>query len=348
MRLLVITQVMDRSDPALGFFVRWVEEFAKRIQKVEVLCLKKGNCSMPVHSLGKESRKQSGMKIVDRIVYMVRFFATLIRIRGNYDTVFVHMNEEYVLLAGLYWRLCGIPVYLWRNHYEGSWRTRLAVALSTKTFCTSAYSYTAQFKKTVIMPVGVDTESLHTDTPVERVARSILFLARFDRSKKPHLLVEALGKLKSEGVSFHATFVGGQSDPTSGYQTEVANKAKELGIDTYCDFIGAVPNTETFRYYRASLIYVNCAGSGMLDKTVFKAAAAGCLVATSSLDIAKYVDKRCVFQDGNADELKEVLKYILAMSGDDKEKLRTQYVSLVEQNTLPVLMDKLVVEMNKA
>jgi len=58
MKLLVVTQVVDTEDPVLGFFVRWVEELAKHVESVEVICLREGKHMLPVnvhvHSLGKE------------------------------------------------------------------------------------------------------------------------------------------------------------------------------------------------------------------------------------------------------------------------------------------------------
>ena len=68
------------------------------------------------------------------------------------------MNQEYVLIAGWLWKLLGKRTYLWRNHYAGSWLTDVAAVFCTKVFCTSKHSYTVKYKKTVLMPVGVDTE----------------------------------------------------------------------------------------------------------------------------------------------------------------------------------------------
>ena len=55
---LIITQIIDKDDPILGFFHRWVEEFAKHIDHIDVICLKKGEHTLPsnvsVYSLGKE------------------------------------------------------------------------------------------------------------------------------------------------------------------------------------------------------------------------------------------------------------------------------------------------------
>lgn len=43
MRLLILTQAVDLDDPVLGFFHRWIVEFAKRFDTIEVICLKAGD-----------------------------------------------------------------------------------------------------------------------------------------------------------------------------------------------------------------------------------------------------------------------------------------------------------------
>ena len=58
MKLLIITQKVDINDDVLGFFHRWIEEFAKHCEKITVICLQKGEYNLPdnvkVLSLGKE------------------------------------------------------------------------------------------------------------------------------------------------------------------------------------------------------------------------------------------------------------------------------------------------------
>lgn len=36
MKLLIITQTVDAEDPVLGFFVRWIEEFARTTRSLAV------------------------------------------------------------------------------------------------------------------------------------------------------------------------------------------------------------------------------------------------------------------------------------------------------------------------
>src|SRR3972149_3520538 len=99
MRLLIVTQVVDTNDSDLGFFHRWIEEFAKHCESIVVICLKEGQHRLPptvaVYSLGK-GKTASGFQLPAgrRFRYTIRFFTLLWRLRNSYDAVFVHMNPE--------------------------------------------------------------------------------------------------------------------------------------------------------------------------------------------------------------------------------------------------------------
>ena len=166
MRLLITTQAVDLDDPVLGFMHRWIEEFAAHFDSIEVICLKQGRMQLPanvhVHSLGKphfaKASRDEGSRLVSRIRYILRFYRYLWKLRGSYNAVFVHMNQEYVLLGGIFWRMSGKKFVLWRNHKKGSWTTRLAAGLATTVCYTSSAAYVAHFKNAVQMPIGIDTE----------------------------------------------------------------------------------------------------------------------------------------------------------------------------------------------
>lgn len=346
MRLLILTQIMDRTDPTLGFFVPWVEELAKRVESVDVICLQKGGYELPdnvrVVSLGKESNTLP--RLLARFKYIFNFYKQLFALKFKYDAVLVHMNHEYVLMGGILWELFGKRVYLWRNHYEGSWLVDFAALFCTKVFCTSRYSYTAHYKHTVIMPTGVNVESLMPEVPIERIPRSILALGRLSPSKRPEFLLQTYALLKKRGIDFTASFVGGAKE--EDYQQTLEDLAKTLGVDDRVTFVGAVPNTETFRHYRAAELFVNASKSGMLDKSMFKAMAAGALVVSASKDLAQEVSSEFVFNEGSVEHLANKLEYLLALSDEEKRKKSEEFTEVVKRNSLPVVADRLVEEMS--
>lgn len=338
MRLLIITQKINRKDSTLGFFCRWIEEISKKFKKTSVICLERGEHQLSpdikILSLGKEEGKS-------RLKYIMNFYKYIWQERKNYDAVFVHMNQEYLLLGGLFWQLWSKKVFMWRNHYAGNFLTRIAGLFCKEVFYTSKFSYTAKFKNAIIMPVGVDESSLMTDTQIERIPKSILFLGRLDPAKKPEVLLKALGIVSNKGLDFSVSFVGGTSDPNSNYPEELANLAKTLKINDKIVFVGPVPNTETFRFYRSHEIFVNCSKSGMFDKTILKACASGCLVLATSKDFESLVGPEFSFPDDDYNELANKLIKLLSMDLSEKEKLVIKLQGIIKNHSLPILVEKL-------
>lgn len=331
MKLLIVTQVVDTEDPVLGFFVRWIEEFSKHVERIEVICLKEGRHELPanvrVHSLGKEKGDAS------RGIYALRFMSLVWKLRDEYDAVFVHMNQEYILIAGWLWKLLGKRIYLWRNHYAGSRLTDIAAAFCAKIFCTSKHSYTAKCKKTVLMPVGVDAERFSTDARIERKPHSILFLARMAPSKRPEMLIDALIILAREGVTFTATFVGSPLPKDEIYYEGLKEKVRRAGIAEMVSFRSGIPNAQTPDLYRASEIFVNTSRSGMLDKTIFEAAASGCLVLAASADWAEQAGGDLLFTD--ASTLARRLAVFLALpSAEAAARTNRLRTGVIEANSL--------------
>jgi glycosyltransferase involved in cell wall biosynthesis len=335
MRLLILTQAVDLDDPVLGFFHRWIEELSRRYDHVHVICLREGRHALPenvaVHSLGKEKGRT-------RREYVQHFFALIWKLRREYQRVFVHMNQEYVLLGAIPWRVFGKKVYLWRNHYKGSYLTSLAVHLSNKVFCTSKLSFTARFKKAVLMPVGIDI------VPVDilRNPRSILFLARFAPSKHPEVLIDALKLLKQKKIRFTASLYGSPLPKDEPFYEAVRKHAE--GLSTV-EFFGSVSHDQTPAIYAAHDIFVNLSGSGMYDKTIFEAAAEGCLVVASSRDFAQATEPEFTFKHSNPEDLARVLQVILAMPKKAKDTARSRFRELAQSHSLETLAERLVEEM---
>lgn len=334
MRLLVITQAVDPEDTYLGFFVGWLTEFAQQFGSIEVVCLKKGVATLPanvsVHSLGKEISRS-------RLRYIVRFYTYAWKLRHEYDGVFVHMNQEYVLLGALLWKLLGKRAYLWRNHGTGGPLTSLAVMLADKTFCTSRFSYIAKYKKNVLMPVGVDTDTFRPIPGVQRKARSILFFGRFAPSKQPDLLVEALAQLPGE---WSASFVGSPLPKDGGYETRVRERVHQLGLENRITFSPGIPHRVAPELFSAHDVYVNLAASGMYDKTIFEAAACGCRVLAASEDFAAISPPSRLHQF-DAHAIAKEIESMLAASADAQTRSREALITLAHQHSLKSLVARI-------
>lgn len=339
MRLLILTQKVSAEDDVLGFFHCWIEECAKRFEKVTVICLEKGQSDLPpdirVFSLGKENRKS-------RFSYVLNFFRYIWLTRGDYDAVFVHMNQEYVLLGGIFWRLLGKKIGLWLNHPYGSFATRLAIRLSHVVFCTSPYAYVAPFKKTVLMPVGVDTEVF---LPIggARLPDSIVFLSRFSPIKKPELLIDALALLKQKNLLVSKTvFIGNAAPKDAGYVLKLKEKIAREKLEDYITFRPGLPHREVPALLGQFEVYVNTTPTGSMDKTIFEAMACETIIIVSNKALVGDIPDYLLFKENEAESLSDSIEKIFLKSSTERRDIGVsmrQYV--IEKHSLNALMNKL-------
>ena len=321
MKLLIVTQAVDTENPVLGFFVRWIEEFAKRCERIEVICLKEGKHHLPaqvrVHSLGKE-------KGASRAKYVFNFYTYIWNLRRDYDAVFVHMNEEYILLGAPLWRLTGKKILFWRNHPNGNMITAVAVILSDKVFCTSVRSYTARFLKTRIMPVGIDT-SFFADQGKVRTKNSLLMLGRIAPVKKQEIIIDALALLHKEKIPFIARIVGGALPKDAPYYALLREKVLEANMSDSVSFSRLVPHEETVSLYNESEILINATPNGSMDKTIFEAMACGMLPLVSNEDLRGNVDEVFLFKEQDAADLVEKIKRLFFLGDEQKNEYRMKH-----------------------
>lgn len=342
MKLLILTQKVDQEDTVLGFFHGWVREFAAHCEEVTVIALGVGEYQLPdnvrVFSLGKEGGES-------RIKYLFNFYRYIFRERNHYDAVFVHMNQEYVLLGGIFWRLLGKRIFLWRNHRDGDFLTDLAVSLSSKTYATSPQSYVKQQhpEETRIMPVGVDTEQFAQSKMVTRDPRAILFFGRISPIKRVELFLEVMRKLKERGVVCVAHIVG---DPANEGDSEYLEKLRAFiaanDLSSFVTISPGVPNNKAPELYSSHGIMMNFTVNGSFDKTIIEAMACETLVLTTNDALSGEVPELFLSKEADAAILADRLEMLLALSETEQQvygkKLR-DYV--IEKHSLRLLAQKL-------
>ncbi|MEK7107410.1 MAG: glycosyltransferase family 4 protein, partial [Patescibacteria group bacterium] len=334
MRLLIITQAVDLDDPVLGFFHSWIRELAKRSESVHVICLKEGRHSLPanvrVYSLGKESG-------VSRTKYIWRFFKYIWSLRNEYDSVFVHMNQEYVLMGGNLWWILGKRVVLWRNHKRGSIFTRIAGFLSFKVCFTSPSAYVAHFGNAVQMPIGIDTALFKPSGSAN--PNSILFLGRLDAVKKPEVFLQALDILAKQNIAFMADIIG---DPTPGREEFARELRKRFSSVPGVAFKPSIRNDEAAAEYASHAIYVNLTPSGSFDKTIGEGMACGCIVVVGNEALRGAVPDELLVDVNSADSVARGIKSALLMDADRREALsRKSRAYVIETHSLALLAPRL-------
>lgn len=331
MKLLITTQAVDLDDPVLGFFHEWIIAIAGHFDVVHVICLKEGRHNLPpnvhVHSLGKEGGES-------RFKYVTRFYSYMWKLRNDVDVVFSHMNPHYIVLAGLFWKLKGIHMFLWRNHKEMNLKTRIAAYFSQNVFYTSSFACLRAFKHSVQMPVGIHTAVFHEDSDVTPVPRSILFLGRLSRIKRPELFMNAV-----RGISDITVHVYGDTTPDVKYTKEDLGRMGGPSVVMH----GSVKNSETPQIYRAHELYVNLTPEGSMDKTVLEAGACGALVLVYNKSFKGIVPDDCLLPDDRVETISGKIEKLLSLPHERKQELRRSLVEVAQRDhSLDALIKKLL------
>ncbi len=254
MRLLIVTQVVDTEDPILGFFVRWIEEFAKHCEKITVVCLRKGTHALPKHveviALGEHHRIRRTFELCS-----ISFGRS-----ADYDVVFAHMSPEFVVAAGWLWRLMGKRVGLWYTHKSVTAWLRIAVFFAHKVFSASIESFRYPTSKLTVTGHGIDTEFFSPDTKVARGER-LLSVGRLMPSKRHDLAIEAAAK-------------AGKTLRIVGNGPEEQNlKKRVVSLGAKVDFLGGLNQTQLRDEYRKAAFLIHTSETGGLDKVVLEALA---------------------------------------------------------------------------
>ena len=320
MKLLICTQAVDKNDPILGFFHRWIEEFAKHFEEVQVICLREGVHTLPknvhIYSLGKENGES-------RIKYISRFYGYLRMLRGSYTRVFVHMNPHYILLGGLYWTLTHTPIFFWRNHARMNLMTRIAAPFTKKIFYTSPFACTSRYAHAVQMPVGID----HTlFVPKERLRSEkikLLFLGRISPVKKIEVCIDA-GAVLSSAYEIH--IYGDAPKKDAQYYKMLIQRA---GGNIF--FHPAVTNSETPEIYSAHDVYINLTPEGSMDKTVLEAVCCGVPVIVANTSFASVLPPSAFLSTTTPETLAQKITALTQLSQSERIEMTEHARKIVVQ-----------------
>lgn len=323
MRLLIVTQTLDKNDSNLGFFHSWVLGFSKKFETVKVIALNVGAHDLPpnvtVHTLGKEL----GMERIPRIM---RYVALLVRFRREYTHVFVHMNPEYVLGGGLIWRLLGKKIGFWYVHGAVTARLKLAELFVHKIFTASVESCRIKSKKIAVVGHGIDTDVFTPGNTPHPPA--VLSAGRLSPSKQLDVIIDALTLVKKEVPSLSASIVGAAGTPEEKeYAERITKKAKGVGISV----LSPVTHAEVPHLLQGADIFLNASTTGSLDKAVLEAMSAGVVPVTSNPAFEYILKPLNLYTEVRAELFAKVVSMLLK-NPQVKEKLAQRVREEVVQN----------------
>ncbi len=239
---------------------------------MSVICLREGKHSLPpnvrIYSLGKEHG-------AGRITRLVRFLRSIRLLRDEYDAVFVHMNPEYVVLGGRFWRKQHKRVSLWYAHKSVTRWLRRAVPYADEIFTSSASGFRLQSPKVHIVGQGIDTELFKPAMHVENIELRIVTMGRIAHSKNLIEMLRVLDELHARGEKFSFKIIGEADASEEAYRDSLLAEIEKRPYKEKVKLLGAMPHAALPKALGDADVFINLSTTGSMDKAVLEALASG-------------------------------------------------------------------------
>lgn len=339
MKILIFTQVLDTRHSVLGFFHGWVIAFAQHCEHIHVICLYEGHHNLPsnvtVHSLGKEHGK-------GRAVYLWRFFTLIWQLRHEYDAVFVHMNQIYVVLGGLFWRLTGKKIGLWYTHPSVGILLRVATKFTNIVFTGSASSFRIPTSKINVMGQGIDFDLFTYKQNLNIASPVAIVVGRISAIKNLELAIETLPLLR-KFVDATLCIVGGPlNEHDAAYQETLKEKIRTMELEEWVVWTGPLPALEMQQKLQQADIFLHTSLTHSADKTLPEAMSSGLFVVSSNEAYKNDLPEIC-FVPPNANAYAKAVQTFMSLPISDQETLRLGLRTTVkEKHSLNRLVERIL------
>jgi glycosyltransferase involved in cell wall biosynthesis len=311
MKLLIITQKVDKDDSYFGFFHTWLALFAQKCEQVTVLALETHSYELPnnvrVLSLGKEEKKS-------RTQYLLNFWKYTWKYRNDYDVVFCHMSPLYVIAGFPIWKLLHKKISLWYIHRNVDFKLWMAEKLTDVVFTASPESFRLKSKKVRYVRQAVSSEQFRRPASMNHLydgTLRVVSVGRITAIKNLDVLIRAANILHTRGIVIDVALVGGAvTKEDTAYEAMLRRLVRELDADAYIHFAGSIPFARICESYWSSDVSVNLCPTGGMDKAVLESLAAGTPAIVSNeafKSVLSPYEEALMFSERNVDDLVERL-----------------------------------------
>ncbi len=339
---MITTQTVDKHDPLLGFFHGWIDELSKHFDRIDVICLKEGEHSLPssvhIHSLGKESSENDLKYIYKFYKYFWEYYC-----KSNVDYVFFHMGAIMNIMASPFFlirKLKKTKFFWWKTHGHINVAGRLALCFVDRIYTAVPQSFPVESKKKYSVGHAIDTKLFRKVSRLENRSL-ILFVGRISRSKRVEQLIAITERLKKEGVDVRTRIVGEAID--KAYLIDLREKVTKLHLEKEIEFVGGVCHDQLASEYEKARIFINPSDNDGLDKVVLEAMMCGGIPITANISFEHMLSPYGLYmKKGDIEGYVQCVKRILAMSEDDRSILSKELGNIVtSQHALATLSNRI-------
>lgn len=322
-KLLIFVNKFDENDDLLGFFVGWVKELTRHLDRIIVVTQHVGKYEqwpgLKVIPIDKSQTPNPAKRAL-------KFISLLFRLRADYDGALVIMAPAWAIIASSVTKIFGKKLYLWYAVWRGSWKLRLAEKLVDKIFCSVPEAFPFKTSKLTSIGQGIDTDFFKPDE-IRREVNKILILGRISPIKRVDVLLKSISELKKYQSELYdkidIEIAGGSGNSgDEKYIIFLKKLSEELGISKKIKWSGRIPHSRTAIIFQEADIVVNMTPTGSFDKTMLEAMSSGAIVLSSNRAWLKFFDdelaRLLLFHQDDPHDLAQKLAGVLSLDGTIK------------------------------
>ncbi|MBT5937366.1 MAG: glycosyltransferase family 4 protein [Candidatus Peribacter sp.] len=335
MKLLIITQKVDKTDPILGFFHKWIDEFASHCDSVTVVGQQVGSHQLAENVEVISLEKERGRKNISQII---RFWKIIWSNRKEYDSVLVHMTPVWILIGAPLWIVLRKPMYLWYEIKRGSWKLTASLFFVKKVFAASEHGLPTIAKKQKIVGHGIDTDTFVPQKDL-REPKHLVAIGRLTKVKHYEVILKALSTLDD----CRLTIAGGTiTSSDKEEEKRLRDLMHRLNIADRVEIGWVSPEDIPQLLQRADVMLH--ASQGGLDKVVLQAMSCGCpVVSTSEAAIDELPESCCA----NERTMSAKVDAITRLGNHDRDILSEELRKIVSnEHSLKQCISEIVTHMN--
>lgn len=318
MKLFVITQAVDSTHPALGFFVEWIRSFRKHpsVSRVTVASfdrLSEGIDDVVIHRISKQGRWG-----------LMKTMWALLR-SSEWDVLFVHMTPVWCIACWPIVLLKGKKMVLWYTHGTASMSLRLACLLSNEIYTATANAFPLRSSKCFAVGHGVPEQF----GSVERgniSGHRYLSIGRLSRRKRVVETLEFFARIVAMDPQATLTWAGSGTGDVQ-YEIDIEQTIHQLKLESCVQMIGPIVPEQTLSVYASHDLLLHLSATGSLDKVVIESLMAGCAVMSTNQATAEGLGAEWLWNDSLDDTAAaEALKRAReGVSSETRQKISRQY-----------------------
>jgi glycosyltransferase involved in cell wall biosynthesis len=249
-----------------------------------------------------------------------------------------------------------IPILLWYAHGHTPFIVRVAERLVDRVLTSTAGGFRLPSSKLQIIGQGINTDRFvprQTPRNASDDDFRLITVGRLSHIKRLDVVIDALGHLTAraaDGRRITGVLIGGPlSEADRDYETELRQRAQEVGVSERVEFVGAASFETVHAWYWDADVCVNSSETGSADKAVLEAMSVGLPVVTSNEAFAQLLPfglhGECLVPGADPHALARRVAQIAAMEVDTRRALGLRLRKVVvEGHSLHRLAARIVEE----